>query len=70
MPTNTAIFSADSKQAVLETLFRLAREEKSVPAIKLYLELAEQAQDNGADLSFEQAVELLKQHDTERITVD
>lgn len=70
MPNNSEVFSAESKQKVLDTLFRLASEEKSVPAIKLYLELADLAQDKGADLSFEQAVELLKHHDTERITVD
>lgn len=66
------VFSEQAKQQVLENLFSLATEFKStnVSAIKLYLELAEQTQGQGADLSLEQAVELLKQHDTERITVN
>ena len=73
MSNNTNVFSEESKQQVLDTLFALATEVKStnVAAIKLYLELAnEQSSASAPDLSFAQAIELLKSHDTDTITLD
>lgn len=69
--SNNPVFSDESKQKVLDKLFQLATEKDNVPAIKLYLELAdEQAGASAADLTFAQAIELLKSHDTDTITLD
>ena len=53
------IFSPDSKQKILDTLYEMA-EEKNLSAIKLYLDLcSERTPSESPDLSFEQALKLL-----------
>ncbi|MCB9357572.1 MAG: hypothetical protein H6505_03275 [Calditrichaeota bacterium] len=55
------LFSPEAQQEVLEALFRLATEKDSVPAIKLYLELAqEQSPAQLESLTLIQALELLR----------
>ncbi len=56
------VFSQEAKQQVLETLFAIATENKSasLPAIKLYLDLA--AEQSTPDLlTVEQALEILRE---------
>lgn len=71
MSNNQKVFSEESIQQVLDTLFALATEGKNTTAIKLYLELAtEQTGQSSAELTLAQAVELLKSHDSDSITLD
>ncbi len=60
------VFSEESKQQVLETLFKIATDNKSasVPAIKLYLELANE-RPSAETLTTEQALEILREAQSE-----
>lgn len=56
------IFSDENIQQVLETLFELATDKGNVPAIKLYLELANDQVPQDA-LTLEQVIQIVKTED-------
>ncbi|MBK6912017.1 MAG: hypothetical protein IPK53_00440 [bacterium] len=54
------VFSEEAKQSVLENLLELARSSSSIPAVKLYLDLAA-GQSPAEALTVEQALLILRQ---------